>query len=172
MGHRHSPEEVGRAGGVCCADGGVAAVGGESGVEMVTAPRGSSLPIAAQFAAPLRGGTDKSVCATRGRGVGVTAALFALRFYKAYLSLLFAGSCRFQPTCSQYSYEAIERFGLSRGAWLTLKRLARCQPLSRRFGYDPVPENGLGTENLDGLSSEALARDVRHSAAASREVPT
>jgi putative membrane protein insertion efficiency factor len=91
-------------------------------------------------------------------------ALFALRFYKAYLSLLFAGNCRFQPTCSQYSHEAIERFGVARGAWLTLKRLARCQPLSRKFGYDPVPEAWD--------ESEALAQDVRHSAATSHEVPT
>jgi putative membrane protein insertion efficiency factor len=72
--------------------------------------------------------------------LSVRLALFALRFYKAYLSMLFAGSCRFEPTCSRYAYEAIERFGLRRGSWLTLKRLLRCQPLSRKFGYDPVPE--------------------------------
>ncbi len=71
----------------------------------------------------------------------VRIALLALRFYKAYLSILFAGSCRFEPTCSQYAYEAIERFGVARGVWLGLKRLLRCQPLSRKFGYDPVPEN-------------------------------
>jgi putative membrane protein insertion efficiency factor len=172
MGHRHSPEEIGRAGGVCRVDGGVVAVDGEPGVEMVTARRGSSLWAGTELAGRLPGGTDKSVCATRGRGVGVTTALFALRFYKAYLSMLFAGNCRFQPTCSQYSYEAIERFGLARGAWLTLKRLARCQPLSRRFGYDPVPENWPGPEDREEVSSEALAQDVCHSAAASREVPT
>jgi hypothetical protein len=67
-------------------------------------------------------------------------ALFALRFYKAYLSLLFAGACRFEPTCSRYAYEAIERFGFARGLWLALKRLGRCQPLSGKFGFDPVPE--------------------------------
>jgi len=70
----------------------------------------------------------------------VRAALFALRFYKAYLSILFAGSCRFEPTCSRYAYEAIQRFGVMRGIWLGIRRLLRCQPLSRRFGYDPVPE--------------------------------
>jgi putative membrane protein insertion efficiency factor len=70
----------------------------------------------------------------------VRIALFALRFYKAYLSMLFAGSCRFEPTCSRYSYEAVERFGVVRGSWLTLKRLLRCQPFSRKFGFDPVPD--------------------------------
>jgi uncharacterized protein len=70
----------------------------------------------------------------------VRAALLALRFYKAYLSLLFAGNCRFHPTCSQYTYEAIERFGVTRGIWLGMKRLARCHPFSRRFGYDPIPD--------------------------------
>jgi len=70
----------------------------------------------------------------------VRAALLALRFYKIYLSFLFAGNCRFEPTCSRYAYEAIERFGVARGVWLGLKRLLRCHPLSRQFGYDPVPE--------------------------------
>jgi putative membrane protein insertion efficiency factor len=72
--------------------------------------------------------------------LAVKAALLALRFYKAYLSMLFAGNCRFDPTCSQYTYEAIERFGVARGVWMGIKRLGRCHPLSRKFGYDPVPE--------------------------------
>jgi putative membrane protein insertion efficiency factor len=71
---------------------------------------------------------------------GVRIALGALRFYKTYLSLLIGGSCRFVPTCSVYAYEAVERFGVAHGAWLTLKRLLRCHPLSRKFGYDPVPD--------------------------------
>ncbi len=66
-------------------------------------------------------------------------ALLALRFYKTYLSFLFAGNCRFDPTCSQYACQAIERFGLRRGVWLGLQRLLHCHPLSRKFGYDPVP---------------------------------
>ena len=72
--------------------------------------------------------------------VAVRTALFALRCYKAYLSILFAGSCRFEPTCSMYAYQAIERFGVLRGMWLGTKRLLRCHPFSRKFGYDPVPE--------------------------------
>jgi uncharacterized protein len=74
------------------------------------------------------------------RSLAVRAALFALSVYKAYLSALFAGTCRYEPTCSRYAYEAIERFGVLRGGWLGLKRLLRCHPFSRRFGYDPVPE--------------------------------
>jgi len=77
---------------------------------------------------------------TQNRTWGVRAALFALTFYKNYLSILLAGNCRFQPTCSRYAYEAIKRFGVARGIWLGTKRLLRCHPLSRRFGYDPVPE--------------------------------
>jgi uncharacterized protein len=72
--------------------------------------------------------------------IGVRLTLGALQFYKAYFSMLVGGSCRFVPTCSMYAYQAVERFGVAHGAWLTLKRLLRCHPLSRKFGYDPVPE--------------------------------
>lgn len=82
----------------------------------------------------------------------VRIALLALRFYKTYWSFLFAGDCRFDPTCSQYAYQAIERFGVARGVWLGLKRLLRCYPLSRKFGYDPVPESCIAHE-----SSHAVA---------------
>ncbi len=84
------------------------------------------------------------------QSVAVKAALAALRIYKVYLSILFAGSCRFEPTCSRYAYEAIERFGVMRGSWMGLKRLLRCQPLSRKFGYDPVPEKSEVTASKLG----------------------
>lgn len=86
----------------------------------------------------------------------VRIALLALRFYKTNLSFLFAGNCRFDPTCSQYAYQAIERFGVPRGVWLALKRLLRCHPLSRKFGYDPVPESWKNTS----LSREAVQRKM------------
>jgi putative membrane protein insertion efficiency factor len=98
--------------------------------------------------------------------LAVRIALFALRFYKAYLSMLFAGSCRFEPTCSRYAYEAIERFGVARGVWLGLKRLLRCHPLSRKFGYDPVPEKW---ENMS-LEMNAAAKNPGGSSVISNEV--
>jgi uncharacterized protein len=51
---------------------------------------------------------------------------------------MYAGSCRFHPSCSAYAVEAIERFGVIRGSVLSLKRLARCRPLAPH-GFDPVP---------------------------------
>jgi putative membrane protein insertion efficiency factor len=96
-------------------------------------------------------------------GAGVRVALFALRFYKAYLSILFAGNCRFEPTCSRYAYEAIERFGVVRGVWLGTRRLLRCQPLSRRFGFDPVPEK------WEIMSSETKAVETPASRAAATQ---
>jgi len=88
----------------------------------------------------VRGADDGFSAAAKPKSLAVGVALFALRCYKAYLSVLIAGSCRFEPTCSIYAYEAIERFGLLRGVWLATKRLLRCHPLSKKFGYDPVPE--------------------------------
>lgn len=61
-----------------------------------------------------------------------------LTAYKVLLSPLFAGSCRFTPSCSEYMAEAIDRHGWLRGSWLGFRRLGRCVPFGG-WGIDPVP---------------------------------
>ena len=61
-----------------------------------------------------------------------------IRLYQLTLSRTLPPSCRFYPSCSHYGYKAIEKYGAIKGSWLTLRRLARCQPFSPG-GYDPVP---------------------------------
>ena len=68
-----------------------------------------------------------------------TVFLKLIRFYQRNISVHTLPACRFQPTCSQYAYTAIERFGAFKGGWLAIRRLLRCHPFSRG-GYDPVPE--------------------------------
>ena len=61
-----------------------------------------------------------------------------LRFYKQHVSPAMPPSCRFTPTCSEYAYEAIERYGVIKGGWMGIRRLARCHPWNAG-GHDPVP---------------------------------
>lgn len=67
-----------------------------------------------------------------------TLALSLIRLYQVAISPAIGPACRFEPTCSRYAYEAIERHGLGRGLWLGVRRLVRCRP-GGSSGYDPVP---------------------------------
>jgi len=66
-------------------------------------------------------------------------ALMLIRFYQRFISPFLPPSCRYEPSCSHYGYEAINRYGILRGGWLAVKRIGRCQPFNPG-GYDPVPE--------------------------------
>lgn len=69
----------------------------------------------------------------------LTRPLVALvRFYQRYISPLTPPSCRYTPTCSQYTVEALQKHGLLKGGWMALKRIASCNPWGGS-GYDPVP---------------------------------
>ncbi|ALG89200.1 MULTISPECIES: membrane protein insertion efficiency factor YidD [Actibacterium] len=62
-----------------------------------------------------------------------------VRAYRLILSPWVGKSCRYQPTCSAYALEALEKHGAIRGGWLVLRRIGRCHPFGGD-GYDPVPE--------------------------------
>ncbi|MGI5836215.1 MAG: membrane protein insertion efficiency factor YidD [Chloroflexota bacterium] len=64
--------------------------------------------------------------------------LFFIRFYQLIISPMLPSACRFEPSCSHYGYEAIDRYGLWKGGWLAAKRIGRCHPF-HPGGYDPVP---------------------------------
>jgi hypothetical protein len=61
-----------------------------------------------------------------------------LQLYQIFISPAFGPVCRFEPSCSRYAAEALEKFGLARGSLLAARRIARCHPLAES-GYDPVP---------------------------------
>ena len=67
-----------------------------------------------------------------------TIVLALIRFYKRFLSPALPSACIYEPTCSVYTYQAIEKYGVIKGGWLGIKRIARCHPF-HQGGYDPVP---------------------------------
>ena len=68
---------------------------------------------------------------------GAKVVLFGIRAYKKVLSPLLPPACRFTPTCSEYMFDAVSRYGAIKGVFLGLKRLLRCNPFCKG-GYDPV----------------------------------
>jgi uncharacterized protein len=64
--------------------------------------------------------------------------IFFIKVYQRTLSRLLPSSCRFYPSCSEYGVQALQKHGVFKGSWLTVKRVARCHPFNPG-GYDPVP---------------------------------
>ena len=64
--------------------------------------------------------------------------IILVRFYQAAISPFTPATCRFEPTCSSYTIQALEKHGLFKGGWLALKRIFSCHPWGKS-GYDPVP---------------------------------
>jgi uncharacterized protein len=61
-----------------------------------------------------------------------------IRIYQLLISPILGPKCRFTPSCSHYGVQALKKYGLFKGSWLTIKRIARCHPWGGQ-GYDPVP---------------------------------
>lgn len=83
---------------------------------------------------------DKAVSADESTGPSAAQrfVLRAIRGYQVVFAPMYAGSCRYLPSCSMYASEAVERHGVGRGGWLALRRLMRCHPFGGH-GLDPVP---------------------------------
>ena len=104
--------------------------------------------------------------------------ILSLRLYRALVSPVLAAlfgplgmGCRYTPTCSQYSLEAIQLHGVGKGTWLTLRRLCRCHPWGA-FGMDPVPPNVTQASSPAGRGITTLsAFAARQSAALARRRP-
>ena len=77
----------------------------------------------------------------------VSICVFAIRMYQKVIAPYFPSQCRFQPSCSRYMEDSLNRFGFFKGLYLGIKRILRCNPRGKH-GYDPVPmkEDGLKDE--------------------------
>jgi putative membrane protein insertion efficiency factor len=64
--------------------------------------------------------------------------IIPIKFYQKVISPMFGSNCRFQPTCSAYSLEAVEKYGFFKGGYLAIKRIFSCHPWGKS-GYNPVP---------------------------------
>ena len=76
------------------------------------------------------------------RRIAIALLSAPIRAYRLLLSPMMPGRCRFSPSCSTYALDALDQHGPVKGLWLTLRRLARCHPISwlgGSSGFDPVP---------------------------------
>lgn len=85
-----------------------------------------------------------------------------LAYYKRWLSPLLGPRCRYYPSCSSYAQQAIGRYGVVAGGWMTMTRLLRCSPLSDG-GYDPLPDHfcwwrGPTTEPTEMQKNDSAAK--------------
>jgi len=97
--------------------------------------------------------------------------LALISFYRRHISPLTPPSCRFQPTCSAYAREAIERHGAWRGSLLAAWRVLRCNPFTKG-GYDPVPPaRGARRETAGSEAAEAAAQPDRDDSSATLSTP-
>jgi hypothetical protein len=74
-------------------------------------------------------------------------AIAMVRLYRYAISPFLVPSCRFEPSCTEYAVTALQRFGLLRGCWLAIRRIAKCHPF-HAGGYDPLPDEPPGKSRV------------------------
>lgn len=74
--------------------------------------------------------------------------IYFVKFYKVALSPYLGSNCRYSPTCSSYTIEALNKHGIFTGGWLSIKRIVSCNPWGGH-GHDPVPEDRIKTKDLN-----------------------
>ncbi|WP_155763922.1 membrane protein insertion efficiency factor YidD [Mycobacterium asiaticum] len=84
------------------------------------------------------------------------ALIYLIQLYRHMVSPLRPASCRFVPTCSQYAVDALAEYGVIRGGWLAVARLAKCGPW-HRGGWDPIPGRHECRTNFDTAAGDAPA---------------
>ena len=77
--------------------------------------------------------------------------ILLIRFYQKFISPMFPAKCRFYPTCSEYTLEAVKEHGAIKGTYLGIKRILKCHPF-HEGGYDPVPKKE--NKNSEGKKEE------------------
>jgi putative membrane protein insertion efficiency factor len=92
-------------------------------------------------------------CVAKATTLQARIALWLINGYRRIISPVIGSRCRFYPTCSEYAAQSIGRFGLARGGWLALRRIARCHPFSAG-GVDPVPDSS-GPHSHDDAGEES-----------------
>ena len=90
--------------------------------------------------------------ADRPRAV-VRAMVFVVQLYRNMISPFRPASCRFMPTCSEYAVDALQAYGMFRGSWLAIVRLAKCGPW-HRGGWDPIPDRKAIRQETRGIDSD------------------
>ena len=97
------------------------------------------------------------IAARAQRGMAQRGVLALIRGYQLLLAPMYAGSCRFVPSCSAYASEAVLHYGALRGTGLALRRLLRCRPFGGQ-GFDPVP--AFGPSELRGDTSDRSGKNT------------
>ena len=94
---------------------------------------------------------------TRRPAAPVRALVYVVQLYRNMISPLRPPSCRFTPTCSEYAVEALQEYGIFRGSWLAIARLAKCGPW-HRGGWDPIPDRTATLQETQGIGNDPEMR--------------